>query len=55
MKTQYAFGDFSPHVQELIQASHNRRQLFGVPEPGRSDWERRLEGCAEYRAVEVGV
>lgn len=43
MKTQYNFNDLSPHVQSLIMASHNRRQLFGVPEPERSDWERRLE------------
>ena len=55
MKTQFEFSDLSPHVQELVMASHNRRQLFGVPEPGQSDWERRLEGCASYREVEVGV
>lgn len=55
MKTQYLFQDFTPHVQELIMASHDRQQLFGVPEPGTSDWERRFEGGAPYRAVEVGV
>ena len=55
MKTQYEFSDLSPHVQELVMKSHNRRQLFGVPEPGVSDWERRLEGCEPYRMEEVGV
>jgi len=42
MKTQYEFSDFSAHVQSLILADHNRRQLFGVPEPEVSDYERRL-------------
>ena len=55
MKTQYTFDDLSPRVQALILKSHNRRQLFGVPEPGRSDWERRVEGCLPDRQVEVGV
>jgi len=55
MKTFYQFRDFTPRVQELILQSHNRRQLFGLPEPGRSDWERRLEGSEPYRPVEVGV
>ncbi len=55
MKTQLEFSELSPHVQERVMASHNRRQLFGVPEPGQSDWGRRLEGCAPYREVEVGV
>lgn len=55
MKTMYEFDELSPHVQELILKSHNRRQLFGVPEPGQSDWERRLEGAPTYQAVEVGI
>jgi phytanoyl-CoA hydroxylase len=55
MKTQYDFRQLSPHVQGLIMASHDRRQLFGVPEPGRSDWERRFEGAAPYQPREVGV
>jgi ectoine hydroxylase-related dioxygenase (phytanoyl-CoA dioxygenase family) len=55
MKTMYDFRALSSHVQELIMASHNRRQLFGVPEPGRSDWERRFEEAAPYRSLEVGV
>jgi protein involved in ribonucleotide reduction len=55
MKTMYEFKDLSPHVQELVMKSHNRRQLFGVPEPGQSDWGRRFEGCAPYRPVEVGI
>ncbi|MDA0840205.1 MAG: phytanoyl-CoA dioxygenase family protein [Planctomycetota bacterium] len=42
MKTQYELNDFKPEVQERILASHNLRQLFGVQEPGVSDWERRL-------------
>jgi phytanoyl-CoA hydroxylase len=42
MKTQFDFNDWSPHVQSLIMASHNRQQLFGVPNPQQSDWERRL-------------
>ena len=42
MKTQYEFSDFSEHVQQLIMASHNRRQLFGVPDPNVQDYERRL-------------
>jgi ectoine hydroxylase-related dioxygenase (phytanoyl-CoA dioxygenase family) len=44
MKTQYDVADFLPHVQALIAESHNRRQLFGVAEPGVAGWERRLEG-----------
>lgn len=55
MKTMYEFDDFSPHVQEVILKSHNRRQLFGVPEPGQSDWKRRLEGCPPYHRMEVGI
>jgi ectoine hydroxylase-related dioxygenase (phytanoyl-CoA dioxygenase family) len=55
MKTQYEFSDFSLQVQSLIMASHNRRQLFGVPEPGVRYWERRLEGCDLYRPIEVGI
>ncbi len=42
MKTQYEFSNFSEHVQQLIMSSHNRRQLFGVSEPGIQDFERRL-------------
>ena len=42
MKTQYEFSKFSEHVQQLIMSSHNRRQLFGVSEPGIQDFERRL-------------
>ncbi|OGG49740.1 MAG: hypothetical protein A3F84_22840 [Candidatus Handelsmanbacteria bacterium RIFCSPLOWO2_12_FULL_64_10] len=55
MKTMYEFKDLSPHVQELVMRSHNRRQLFGVPGPEQSDWGRRFEGCSPYRPVEVGV
>jgi ectoine hydroxylase-related dioxygenase (phytanoyl-CoA dioxygenase family) len=55
MKTMYEFDELSPHLQALILKSHNRRQLFGVPEPGQSDWERRLEGASAYQAVEVGI
>ena len=37
-------------------ASHNRRQLFGGARgPDRATGKRRLEGCASYREVEVGV
>ena len=42
MKTQHDFKGLSPHVQSRIMASHNRRQLFGIPDPVRSNWERRL-------------
>jgi ectoine hydroxylase-related dioxygenase (phytanoyl-CoA dioxygenase family) len=55
MKTMYEFDDLSPHVQASIMKSHNRRQLFGIPEPGLSDWERRLEGSSPYQPMEVGV
>src|SRR5207249_335785 len=54
MKTMYEFSDLSPHVQDLIMRSHNRRQLFGVPEPGQSEWARRFEGSPAYTAAEGG-
>ncbi|MCZ6635143.1 MAG: phytanoyl-CoA dioxygenase family protein [bacterium] len=55
MKTQFEFAALSPHVQEQILSSHNRRQLFGVPEPGQTDWQRRLENSAPHQPVEVGI
>ena len=55
MKAQYQFDDFSARLQERILASHNRRQLFGVPEPGQTDWQRRLEDSPPYHPVEVGI
>jgi phytanoyl-CoA hydroxylase len=66
MKNQYQFDDFSPRLQKRILASHNRRQLFGVPTPeapnsknsatpGQSDWQRRLEDGPPYHPVEVGI
>ena len=45
MKQQYEFTDFVPETQEQIFESHTLRQLLGVPEPGKTDWERRLESC----------
>jgi ectoine hydroxylase-related dioxygenase (phytanoyl-CoA dioxygenase family) len=55
MKTQFEFDDLSTRVQEQILSSHNRRQLFGVPEPGQTDWQRRLEDSPPYQPVEVGI
>lgn len=55
MKTQFEFDDLAPHVQKQIMASHNRRQLFGVPEPGKTNWQRRLENSTPYQSVEVGI
>ena len=55
MKTQYDYRDLPASIQQRITQSHNRRQLFGVPEPGVSDWERRLEGGEPYRPIEVGI
>ena len=55
MKTQFEFDDLSPRVQKIILADHNRRQLFGVPEPVQTDWQRRLENSSPYQPVEVGI
>lgn len=55
MKTQFQFDDLLPHVQEKILTSHNRRQLFGIPQTGQLDWQRRLENCPPYQPIEVGI
>ena len=54
MRTAYDYKDMLPHTQQLMTQSHDRRQLFGVPEPGVGDWERRLEGSEPYVPIEVG-
>lgn len=46
MRTGYDYRDFPNHIQQLMTQSHDRRQLFGIPEPGVKDWERRLEGTS---------
>ncbi len=55
MKTQFQVEDFSPAIQEKILSTHNLRQLLGVPEPGQTDWQRRLQNSPSYQPVEVGV
>tara|TARA_B100000686_G_scaffold349899_1_gene444365 strand:- start:97 stop:876 length:780 start_codon:yes stop_codon:yes gene_type:complete len=54
MRTRYDYRDFPEHIQQSMTQSHDRRQLFGVPEPGVNDWERRLEGDERYETVEKG-
>jgi phytanoyl-CoA hydroxylase len=54
MRAQYDYRDMPPHIQQLMTQSHDRRQLFGVPEPGLDDWERRLECSDPYVPIEVG-
>ena len=55
MKTQFGFDDLSPHAREIIMADHNRRQLFVVPDPDQTDWQRRLKGSESYQPIEVGI
>lgn len=55
MKTQFEFDDLLPHVQKKILRSHNLRQLFGIPQAGQNDWQRRLEDSVPYEPVEVGI
>jgi len=55
MKTQFEFDDLSPCIQKQILSSHNRRQLFGVPGPDQTDWQRRLNNCSSHQPVEVGI
>lgn len=55
MKTMYDYRKLPAPIRERITGTHDRRQLFGVPEPGVSDWERRLGGGEPCHHVEVGI
>ena len=54
MRAQYDWREMPPDIREAVTRTHNRRQLFGVPEPGFSDLERRLEWAEPVKVVEVG-
>ena len=54
MNTMYDYRELPDHIQQAMLKTHDRRQLFGVPEPEVNDWHRRLEGEIQHLAAQVG-